>query len=171
MPKIEAPKLETERLILRRRMEEDIPNMVKMFNTDEVRQHLGGYPPHDKHSMLKMIRHRRETEWAVTLQGTGEYIGECLIPKIVDNYLGEIGYLFLKEHWGKGYAQEAVSAIIEYSFNILNLQRLCATIDNKNDRSKKLIEKLGFKFVAVLPEADFGGRVADVAYYSLIKQI
>ena len=164
-------KLETERLILRRRIEDDIPYMVKMFNTDEVRQHLGGYPPRDEHSMLKIIRHRRETEWAVTLRDTGEYIGECLIPKIVDNYLGEIGYLFLKEHWGKGYAKEAVSAIIDYGFNTLKLQRFFATIDNKNDRSKKLIKKLRFKYIALLPESDFGGRVADVAYYSLKKEI
>ena len=169
MSKLEAPKLETKRLILRRRMESDIPYMLRMFNDDEVRRYLGGYPPNDEHSMLKMIRHRKNTEWAVILRDTNEYIGECLLPKIIDNYLAEIGYLFLKEHWGKGYAQEAVCAIIDHCFITLNLQRLCATIDNKNDRSKRFIEKLGFEFVALLPEADFGGRVADVAYYSLRK--
>lgn len=169
MAKLEAPKLETTRLILRHKVEEDIPHMVKMFNTDEVRQYLGGYPPRDKHSMLKMVRHRKETEWAVTLRDTGEYIGECLIPKIVDNYLGEIGYLFLKEYWGKGYAQEAVTAIINYCFDTIMLSRLYATIDNKNERSRVFVEKLGFKFVALLPETDFGGRVADVAYYSCAK--
>lgn len=119
--------------------------------------------------MLKMIRHRKETEWAVTLRDTGEYIGECLIPRIVDSYLGEIGYLFLKEYWGKGYAQEAVTAIINYCFDTIKLSRLFATIDNKNERSKVFAEKLGFKFIALLPETDFGGRVADVAYYSRVK--
>lgn len=169
MAKLEAPYLETTRLILRCKMEKDIPHMVKMFNTDEVRQYLGGYPPRDEQSIIKMIRHRKETEWAVTLRDTGEYIGECLIPRIVDNYLGEIGYLFLKEYWGKGYAQEAITAIISYCFNTIGLSRLFAEIDNKNERSKALIRKLGFTFVALLPETDFGGRVADVAYYSRVK--
>ena len=169
MAKTEAPTIETERLILRRKKEEDIPNMLLMFNNDDVRKFLGGYPPRDKHSMLKMVRSRKETEWAVTLKDTNEYIGECLIPKIVDGYLGEIGYLFMKEHCGNGYATEAVAAIIDYCFDDLELKRLCATIDNKNERSKKLIEKLRFELIAVLPEADFGGRVADVAYYTRTK--
>jgi RimJ/RimL family protein N-acetyltransferase len=167
--KKEAPQIETERLILRKREKEDIPNMFKMFDNNEVREFLGGYPPRDEHTMLKIVIGRKETEWAVILKGSNEYIGECLVPTIVDNYLGEIGYLFLREHWGNGYAHEAVSAIIEYCFETLNLKRLYATIDNKNERSKKLIEKLGFELIAMLLEANFGGRVADVAYYARTK--
>ncbi|MDR0963673.1 MAG: GNAT family N-acetyltransferase [Clostridium sp.] len=166
MPKQESPTITTERLILRRKMEADIPKMTAMFDCDEVRKYLGGYPPRDEHSMLKMVRSRKATEWAVTLKDTDEYIGEVMLPKIVDGYLGEIGYLFRQEYWGKGYANEAVSAIVEYAFGALGLKRLFATIDNNNERSKKFIEKLCFEFVALLPEADFGGRVADVAYYT-----
>ena len=162
----EAPQIETERLILRRKKDEDIPFMVKMFNDDEVREFLGGYPPRDERACTGMVRHRKETEWAVVLKETGEYLGEVHIPKIVDSYLGEIGYLFLREHWGKGFAYEAVTAMIEYAQNTLNLKRLYATIDDKGVKSKKLIEKLGFILVAILPESDFGGRVADVAYYA-----
>ena len=66
--KTEAPTLKTPRLVLRRRMEIDIPAMVMMFNTDDVRRYLGGYPPRDEHSMLRMVRHRHATEWAVTLR-------------------------------------------------------------------------------------------------------
>lgn len=164
--KKEAIKFQTERLVLRPKAEKDIPNMFKMFNNNEVREFLGGYPPRDEHSMLKMVRGRKETEWAVALKDTDEYIGEVLIPKIVDDYLGEIGYLFLREYWGNGFAYEAVSTIIEYCNNTLKLKRLCANIDNNNLKSKKLIEKLGFNLIAVLPEADLGGRVADMAYYT-----
>jgi RimJ/RimL family protein N-acetyltransferase len=164
--KIEAPKLETERLILRRRMEDDIPFMVKMFNTDEVRKYLGGYPPRDEHSMLKIIRHRNENQWVVTLRENNLYIGECWFQKIIDNYLGEIGVLFSKDYWGKGYAYEAVSKIIDYSIDVLKLKRLCARINNKNMRSIKLFEKLSFEFIALIPEGDLGGSVADYCYYT-----
>jgi len=162
----EAPIIETKRLVLRRKKYDDIPDMMKMFNDDEVREFVGGYPPRDERSITGMIRHRTETQWAVTLKDTGEYLGEVEIVNIADDYLGEIGYMFLQEHWGKGFANEAVTAMIEHAQNVLNLKRLYATIDNKHGRSKKLIEKLGFELIAVLPESNFYGRVADVAYYS-----
>ncbi|TYS86170.1 GNAT family N-acetyltransferase [Rossellomorea aquimaris] len=168
MAKKEAPKIQTERLVLRPRAEKDFPNMIKMFNNDEVREFLGINPPRDEHSMLEMVRNRTETKWAVTLKDTDEFIGDVMIPEIAEGYLGEIGYRFMREHWGCGFAYEAVSAVIEHCKSTLNLKRLCATIDNKNMPSKKLIEKLRFTLVAVLPESNLRGRVADIAYYSRI---
>ena len=168
MAKKEAPKIMTERLILRPMAEQDIPSMLRMFNDDEVREFLGGHPPRDKHSMLKSVRGRQETQWAVMLKGSDEYIGEVHVPNIVEGYLGEIGYLFLREYWGSGYAQEAVHAMIEHCKNALQLKRLYAHVDDRNVRSKKLLEKLGFQLIAVLPEADMGGRVADIAYYTRV---
>lgn len=53
-----------------------------------------------------------------------------------------------------------------YAGDVLKLGRLCANVDTANERSKRLLERLGFSFVALLPESNFGGRVADVAYYS-----
>ncbi|KSU64689.1 hypothetical protein AS034_02300 [[Bacillus] enclensis] len=91
-----------------------------------------------------------------------------MIPEIAEGYLGEIGYRFMREHWGSGFAYEAVSAVIEHCKSTLNFKRLFATIENKIIPSKKLIEKLGFTLVAVLPESHLQGRVADVAYYSRI---
>ncbi|MCL2388152.1 MAG: GNAT family N-acetyltransferase, partial [Defluviitaleaceae bacterium] len=90
----EAPTIETKRLVLRRKKDDDIPDMMKMFNDDEVREFVGGYPPRDEHSITGMVRNRKEAEWAVTLKDTGEYLGEVEIQNIVDGYLGEIGYMF-----------------------------------------------------------------------------
>ena len=166
MSKKEAPIIRTARLKLRRRHEKDIPFMLDLFNNDEVRQYLGGYPPRDEAAMRYMIRRRTSTDWVVALSDTDEYIGECMLLKIVDNYLAEVGYFFRRSYWGQGYAEEAVSAVISYCADTLHLSRLCAAIDDRNDRSKKFIEKLGFSWVALLPEADFGGRVTNVAYYT-----
>lgn len=168
MSKTEAPTLHTARLTLRRRREKDIPFMLDLFCNDEVRHYLGGYPPRDEPAMRYMIRRRTSTDWVVALADTDEYIGECMLLKVVDNYLAEIGYYFRRSYWGQGYAEEAACAVISYCSDTLHLSRLCATIDDCNDRSKKLIEKLGFSWVALLPEADFGGRVANVAYYSKV---
>jgi Acetyltransferases, including N-acetylases of ribosomal proteins len=170
MPKIEAPTLETERLVLRRRKEEDIPSLTKMLNEEPVRQYLGGNPPREEHAMLKVVRARKQTDWHILQKDSGTFIGECGINKITDHYLGEIGYVLMEEYWGNGFAFEAVQAVIGYSFDLLNLSRLCATIDKNNLRSRKLIERLGFTLDAVIPQSDFGGRIADVAYYSFAKE-
>lgn len=166
MSKQEAPTLRTARLILRRRREKDIPFMLDLFGNAEVRQYLGGYPPSDEAAMRYMIRRRSSTDWVAALADTDEYIGECMLLKVVDNYLAEIGYYFRRSYWGQGYAEEAANAVISYCTDTLHLSRLCATIDHRNERSRKLIEKLGFTWVALLPESDFGGRVANVVYYS-----
>lgn len=167
--KIEAPTIETKRLILRARKEKDIPDMLEYFTDEDVRKYLGGYPPKDEHSMLKIIRHRKQTEWAAVLKETNKVIGECHFNKIVDGYLGEVGYLYNKNYWGKGYASESVREIINYGFNVLKIKRISATIDNQNNRSIAFIERLGFEYVTLIPEADFGGRVADIAYYTKIN--
>ena len=167
MAKKEAPTIKAERLTLRRLTEDDIPNMSKMFGSDEVVQFLtGDTPPSDEHSMLKIVRARRETEWAVVLNETGEFIGDCLISSITAKYLGEVGVVLRREYWGQGYAAEAMAAIMGHCIDALELKRLCARMDNRNAKAIKLIETLGFEKNAVLPEANFGGRICDVAYYS-----
>ncbi len=103
----------------------------------------------------------------MVLGDSDEYIGQCMLLKVVDGYLGEIGWYFRRGFWGQGYAREAAEAIIAYSRDTLGVKRLCAQIDERNERSKRLAERLGFTLNAHLPEADFGGRVADVAYYSM----
>jgi ribosomal-protein-alanine N-acetyltransferase len=165
MQKREAPTISTERLILRRRIETDISYMIEMFNDENVRKYLGGVPPRDGHSMLVMVRHRRETDWAVSLAASGEFIGEVWFPSIINGTADEIGYEFRSNFWGMGYAHEAVSAVVDYAFSALRLTRIQATIDYRNKRSKKLIEKLGFHFAALLPQWGLDERVADLTFY------
>lgn len=165
MPKRDRT-IQTERLILRKKCEKDIPYMLRLFQDEEVRRYLGGYPPREERAMARMVQHGRSTEWAAALPDSDEYIGECMLLKVVDGRIGEIGYYFRQEFWGQGYASEAVTAVISYCAEALGLKRLWANIDNQNVRSKRFIQRLGFQQAALLPESDFGGRVADVAVYT-----
>ena len=148
MAKPEAPVLETERLRLRRRQHRDIPRMMQAYQDDEIRRYLGGHPPKDGAMLAQLVRRRSPTEWAVTLRGEDLYIGECTINRVVDGYLGELGYLFLREYWGKGYAAEAAQAVLDYAAGKLRLGRMCACIDAANTRSVRLAERLGFERIA-----------------------
>jgi len=84
----------------------------------------------------------------------------------------EIGYTLSKEYRGKGYATEALSAIIDYLFNTLNKHRITASIDPTNQSSIKLVERLGFRKEAHFKESLFfhGEWVDDVIYALLEKE-
>jgi [ribosomal protein S5]-alanine N-acetyltransferase len=78
------------------------------------------------------------------LKETGEFVGICglLEQKDVDgkNEI-EVGYLFVRDHWGKGYATEAALACMEYGFHKLGYDRIISLIDPKNTASIRVAEK------------------------------
>lgn len=166
MKKKQSGLIATERLLLRRKEEKDIPALLAMLRDRETTQYLGGYPPDSERAVARMVASDRTTSWAMALRETDEMIGEVAFQTITDHYLGEVSYLVRRDYWGCGYAREAMEALLAYGADTLGLGRFCASIDNRNSRSKTLVERLGFTLVALLPEYNFGGRVADVAYYS-----
>jgi RimJ/RimL family protein N-acetyltransferase len=58
----------------------------------------------------------------------------------------DIGFAFLPAYWGKGYAYEAAAAVMTYGEKVLGLDRIVAITSLDNDRSAKLLEKLGLRF-------------------------
>ncbi len=62
------------------------------------------------------------------------------------NNFYELGYRFKKKHWGKGFATESSSAILDFGFKNLNVEKIFAITDPKNENSKKVLNKLGFDF-------------------------
>lgn len=75
----------------------------------------------------------------------GQMIGDIGIHFMDDDYQIEIGYTLSPEYQGNGYAQEAVKAVIDYSFTELKKHRVTASVDPDNIKSIKLLEKIGFR--------------------------
>ena len=166
----QAPTIETGRLILRAKTVKEASEVHAYFNDDEVRMYLGGYPPTELNSIVGHIkRSRSNSSWSVVLKETGKVIGECDIHNIVDRYLGHVGYIMDRSYWGKGYMFEAMNEVVRHGFEVMNLGRLRADIDCMNLRSINLIKRLVFSLETTMEEVDFGGRVANVAYFSLKK--
>ena len=90
--------------------------------------------------------------WAVVLKETNEFIGWSGI-KLITNEINkhqnfyEIGYRFIEKHWGKGYATEAGKAFVAYAFNEMKVEALYAYADEGNENSRKILEKLGLRYV------------------------
>ncbi|MEK8034917.1 GNAT family N-acetyltransferase, partial [Ideonella sp. DXS29W] len=59
----------------------------------------------------------------------------------------EVSYLFLPEHWGRGYARAAVKQALAYAFGTIGLRRVLAETQSANGASVRLLEHLGFCLV------------------------
>ena len=55
----------------------------------------------------------------------------------------EIGWRLSSKYWGKGYATEAARAVLDYAFNVLNIEQLVSFTTEKNVKSRRVMKKLG----------------------------
>ncbi len=85
--------------------------------------------------------------WPVFLHETDEHVGCCgLRPYDLSKSIYEIGFHIRSAHWRRGYAAEAVVAIIKYAFDKLKAKALFAGHNPKNKASWILLQKLGFHY-------------------------
>lgn len=84
--------------------------------------------------------------YLVELRETGEPIGICGLIKREALEDVDLGFAFLPTSWRKGYAFESAAAVMGYGRGTLHLGRIVAILSHDNDRSSKLLERLGFRF-------------------------
>lgn len=83
----------------------------------------------------------------------------------------EIGYEIHPGHWRKGYSSEAVSKVLSYGFEVMNLTRIGAVVFIENEASNKLLTKMGFEKEGVLRKYMYqNGKAHDTNVYSLLKR-
>lgn len=136
--------IETERLLLRRYRESDLQDLFEYLSDPKVVE----YEPYKP---LSLEETKSNLEWRI---GTEEMVAVELKAshKMIGNvYLGkrdfaslEIGYVFHRDHWGKGYARESCEALIQQAF-ANGIHRIYAECDPQNRSSWKLLEALGFR--------------------------
>ena len=148
--------LETERLILRAWEITDLDDLFEYASVNGVGEKAGWEHLKSKDESLEILKMFIDEKkvFAIVLKENQKVIGsigikECRqdLDKNLENLLGrELGYVLSKDYWNKGIMTEAVSKVIEYCFKILKLNYLIATYFNYNIESKKVLEKLNFKF-------------------------
>ena len=83
--------------------------------------------------------------WAVTLRESGEMIGQCGLTRqhILDDDVIEVGYLFNRAHWHRGYAVEAATGCRDHAFTALDADRVWAQVRDTNVASMNVAIRLG----------------------------
>ncbi|RXM51819.1 GNAT family N-acetyltransferase [Chryseobacterium sp. CH25] len=151
--------LETERLILRKLEETDDERMFLMDSDPEVMKYLGTTVKRreDSQEIIRMIQKQYEENgvgrWAVIEKESGLLIGWCglkLLKEPINGHVEtlDLGYRFIPEFWGKGYAWEAAKATLDYGFNELSANTIYAYADAGNTGSNYILTKMGFENTA-----------------------
>lgn len=142
--------LETERLCLREMDEGDFPALCRILQDEETMYaYEGAFSDEEARQWLdRQIARYRAWEfglWAVVLKETDEMIGQCglTVQPWKDTEVLEIGYLFERRHWHKGYATEAARACKEYAFSVLKASFVCSIIRDTNTASQKVALRIG----------------------------
>ena len=110
--------------------------------------------------------------WAIIRRSSGELIGLCgFLPLEARHRRGEFGYWLGKPHWGRGYATEAVEALLAYGFRKMKLNRLQARVVVRNRASARVLEKAGMKLEGVLRQFEnLKGKFPDLRMYSMLQR-
>ena len=154
--KLHGLQIETERLLLRPFRQFDLDDLNAYASVAGVGE-MAGWKHHESKEETKKILDgfiREDKTFAIVYKENGKVIGSLGIEKYgmedalseFFNYRGrEIGYVLSKDYWGKGIMQEAVKAVVEYLFNVLDLDFLLCGYYDFNVQSKTVQEKCGFK--------------------------
>ncbi|WP_326984739.1 GNAT family N-acetyltransferase [Chryseobacterium sp. MYb264] len=158
--------LETERLILRKLEETDVERMFLLDSNPDVMKYIGVAPlsePNQSKEVIEIIQKQYlETglgRLAVIEKSTGLLIGWSglkLLTQETNGYKNvyELGYRFLPESWGKGFATEAAQAALEYGFQELKANTIYAYAHCENEASHHILTKLGFEKTGEFEEPD-----------------
>lgn len=150
-PPLDIPVLETERLILRAFTMDDVAPLAAIHGDERTMLYLGGVTDgtllgaYDK--ILAYLGHWALNgfgRWAVVEKASGRMIGRTGFLDAPDEWPGtELGWTFLREMWGKGYATEAAIAARDFGFGTLGMERVFSMIHPENTPSQAVARRLG----------------------------
>lgn len=163
--------LQTERLIIRDYSPSDWQDLHEIFSDPTVMKECE--PAYTEEQTREALAYfiEKDIAYAVTLANSGKVIGHALfaqLPPPDEKGIYEIGWIYNRAHWGRGYAYEASNALIGYGFQELNLHKITAeTIDPV--KSVGLMKKLGMShegtFRAHMKNLD--GNWSDLYWYAI----
>lgn len=176
------PELETPRLRLREIDIGDVEWYFGHFSKKEIvhgqgfpaPKGIGGARTELRRYFIDLFNQKNGFRWGIELKEGGGLIGSCGYYKWLkpDGHQAEIGYDLDPEYWGKGIMTEALTAIIDFGFKRMRLNRIELLAMPRNRRSIRLAKKLGFVKEGTLREHGFDekGRRTDDTLFSLLKK-
>jgi len=163
--------IDTERLVLRELTLDDFPFIIKLVNSAGWLKYIGDKnvhtPEQAKQYLLNgPLKSYHDNGFGLSLivrKVDQEPVGMCGLLK--RNFLEQpdIGFALLPEYYGEGYAYEITNATLQYAFKTLNLKTILAVVMPENEKSKRVLEKIGLKYIKPV---HFPGETQELLLYS-----
>ena len=173
-----SPKIETERLILRRYKESDIDAIYDIITDKRLSTYIK-YPELTKEQELECIKEWIEEaddskyeRWVIERKEDGAIVGNIDVNTVVKkhNYCN-VGYTIRYDYWGNGYAAEALEAVSNHLLEESGYYLVECSCNELNKQSSRVMEKAGFKKDGFIANRRLNkdGTYSGVEYYSKSK--
>lgn len=151
---VAVPRIETERLVLRRVTREDLAEWTRLtFADPEVMKYHNPSPLDPRDRASKTLAWYEEN-WSklgfggllITRTSDGTILGDCYLGPANEAGEIELGYSIARDHWGLGIATEASGAMVRFGFESAGLERIAGFAMPVNIGSWRVLEKTGFVY-------------------------
>lgn len=171
------PHLKTKRLLLRQATQEDTEAIFAVFCDPQVTQfhNLETFTAVDE--AIEVIERRVKAfesgygiRWGIARQQDNRLIGSCGFTWDRNANAAEVGYELASQFWRQGIMSEALRALLQYGFEVIELEYVIAQVMLANVASKKLLQKLGFQSQGILQQHRFWkGQYHNLEQFVLTK--
>ncbi len=172
--------IRTERLLIRSMSADDAESLAERRSDPKAAKYQNWTTPFPFEKAQKIAVENEamdgpeNDEWwmASVCDGeTGDVIGDLALHMTQDCHTAEVGYTFSPAHWGKGYAVEALQALVDYLFETLDVTRIFGGLHPDNPASAMVLERCGFLFEGHTRSSFWlDGEVSDDWIYGLLRE-
>ena len=141
--------LHTDNLVIKKPSKDDLNSLIKELNNWKIAQWLVNVPyPYKIDDAQYWLKKTQEDDYSFNIFSKNKLIGGISITNNKNSTKPELGYWISENFWGKRYAYEACTNLIEYFFSNTSHNIIYASHMKDNIKSKKILINLGFKFVS-----------------------
>lgn len=172
------PRLETERLVLRKMTLGDAAAVFAYASDPEVTRYVL-WETHrsveDSRAFLELTERKYEgggePDWGMVYKGDGRFVGTCgFVGWSREHARAEMGYVLNRTYRGRGLVPEAVRAMIAFGFEKMDLNRVEARCVAENTASARVMEKAGMTYEGTLRQREFlKGAYRDMKLYAILR--
>lgn len=170
--RLAAREIETPRLLLRQFTPEDAEELYRIYSHPDLFKYMSNDKPlvwEQTGAFIDSLndnwKQHKFGVWAVVYKENQKLIGHCGLKFLENTPEIQIGYLLLKQYWGRGLGTEAAAEALRFGFEVATLERIVAIAKPENIASRRVMEKIGMKY-----EKDAYYYDNDVVYYSISRE-
>ena len=156
----------------------DVPAMQAYLSDAEVIEHTSYevQRPRDIEALVQFYKHafarKTDIRWAIAQESSRTMVGSCGLSAFHERHRrAELGYDLAREAWGKGAASAVARRVLQFGFEELQLNRIEAMVMAGNDRSERVLDRLGFQREGLLRHYKFArGAFSDYTVWAMIRE-